>query len=613
MASGSAPNVAAGRLLRPRVGFAGCCVAPRGKMTYIALLLEDRAVALCAPPLMTSIPAAPSVECVLRFEEAIEAIACASDGALLGVATTTHVHVYVVSTRAGSVEARLRGRLRLLCQPRNLAIASLVPGVGEASSHGVVAAAGAAGLNLLCTETDEGVKSTVSHHRGCPLCACRFSDDGAQLALASVDGRLFVRQRPQSSAGWAAAGSSVVVWCAHLRVERVVSLDFSACGRWLALAGWRGDVAVYDTATCMGSPPTREEDFWHEWRLAWLWPVEGGEAAPSPAPSLLTWCRAPRRQSMLCCSARRAASTSTKSAGSDRLVVVDIARGSPISDIFSSACRWTGAHLWALRGSSAERCNPGHGACDAAEVVVWIDEEGHMSYEPLWSWAESAGDVGSTRSQRLASTPVESVDVIWGRTLQGAHEDNEAAALRITTLNGDDASPTIIMALPELSAAALASSDGKGRVIAGGRYIAVLGCGAIQVVERSDATDVKWQTYVVECVDACFLDEATLLLVDPSAAVHAIDLTSMTFTSASLPLVDIQLGAPFKILASASSTEVRDAGSAQFAVIAKNGTAWLGSLSGAPNISPRRCEGTFIRTSDRMVPGACIPRSTCGT
>ena len=250
---------------------------------------------------MTSNPAA-LCGIVLRFEEAIEAIACASDGALLGVASTTHVNVYVVSARAGSFEARLRGACVCSASLRTLQSHRLCPGWARPSSHGVVAAAGAAGLTLLCTETDEGVKSTASHHRGCPLSACRFSDDGAQLALASVDGRLFVRRRPQGSAGWASPGSSVVVWCAHLRVERVVSLDFSACGRWLALAGWRGDVAVYDTATCTRPVPTREEEFWQEWRLAWLWPVEGGEAAPSPAPSLLTWCRAPRRQSMLCCS-----------------------------------------------------------------------------------------------------------------------------------------------------------------------------------------------------------------------------------------------------------------------------------------------------------------------
>ena len=59
--------------------------------------------------------------------------------------------------------------------------------------HQVSAIVGANGLTLAATAGDDGVEASASHHRGCPLCSCRFADDGTQLALAAIDGRIFLR------------------------------------------------------------------------------------------------------------------------------------------------------------------------------------------------------------------------------------------------------------------------------------------------------------------------------------------------------------------------------------------------------------------------------------
>ena len=60
----------------------------------------------------------------------------------------------------------------------------------------------------------------------------------------AVDGRIFVRMR-DAVAGWGRAPA--LAWCMHSPCERVLSLDFSSGddGRWLALCGWKGDVALY--------------------------------------------------------------------------------------------------------------------------------------------------------------------------------------------------------------------------------------------------------------------------------------------------------------------------------------------------------------------------------
>ena len=95
----------------------------------------------------------------------------------------------------------------LHCQPKGLDVASLAPGGAPASAHGVGAIAGAAGLTLAGTASDDGVQASASHHRGCALGACRFSDEGTLLALAAIDGRLLVRKRPAVEGFFTAAGA----------------------------------------------------------------------------------------------------------------------------------------------------------------------------------------------------------------------------------------------------------------------------------------------------------------------------------------------------------------------------------------------------------------------
>ena len=186
------------------------------------------------------------------------------------------------------------------------------------------------------------------------------------------------------------------------------------------------------------------------------------------------------------------------------------------------------------------------------------------------------------------------------------------AAIRISTLNGDGAPSDVTVALRSSRQRPLQAATGRVVLLLACASLPVFGCGAIQVVERSNEKGTKWQTYLADCVDACFLDEVTLLFLDPTASMHAIYLTSMTVVSANLPSPGTQRGAPFKILPSASHARAGDEGSARFAVIAEDGSAWLGLLNGALSISPLSGARAFIRTSGRMVSGACVQRSTCG-
>ena len=321
-------------------------------MRYCAILLEDGIALCCAPVPRSRTP--PDVAGVLRMCSP-EVIACSADGSLLAVASRTELNLYVVDLELAAEgrerpAARLRGRSRLNSWSKGLDVASLVRGAGPASAHGVAAVVSAAGLALISTATDNGVEAQTKHHFGCALGACRFSDDGTLLALAAIDGRLYVRRA--ASGGLWASGSSELVWCVHCPCERVLALDFTSCGRWLSLAGWRGDAAVYDcaafadgavsatptatpadaaadapaasdgaaaavatkarsqkdagsrraeapaaAATLPGDAPIPEVASWQDWRLSWLQPPK---SEASPGPVLVTWCRAPHKSSVLC-------------------------------------------------------------------------------------------------------------------------------------------------------------------------------------------------------------------------------------------------------------------------------------------------------------------------
>ena len=407
-------------LLRPRAGLANCLCCHR---EYIALLLDD-GICLCGPP-PTLTP-----ECMLRVE-APEVIACAADGSLLGVATRMELRFYaILKSDAGGLTARLRGRVQLQhCQPRGLDIASLVPGAAPASAHGVGAIVGAAGLTIARMAGDDGEDepTTVAHHRGTAIGACRFSDDGILLALAAIDGRLLVRKRPDHGGGNAewAAGLSTLIWCARCPCERVLSLDFTMGGRYIACAGWRGDVAVYD---CAGFPmaaeaenvaaPAPSADITiacapsEEWRLVWHLPPPsssslssandegssgvGGAGSALPSPMTLVWCRSPAHEGYLCIARPVTAATTTDTL---RLWVGPVGIGG-------------GGGGGGGGGAMLPGTSPIRGLCSCrvaqenedVEMVICLDASGQLSTQTLWSWV-SVDDAEDGRRRLLAERP----------------------------------------------------------------------------------------------------------------------------------------------------------------------------------------------------------------
>ena len=251
--------------LAPRCGLQPVVCAPR-RIAFVALLLEDGCVALLAPPARGS-GEAPAVAGNLHFPEdaPAEAVACTPDGTMLVVASRTSLSFFVVSALTGDggalgdhergrpagLQAQLRWRQVLHCRPAGVGAASLVTGGMAQATRAIVAVVGANGLTLHDSgEADVAPRSAPRRtlHLGVSLCACRFTDDHAKLALAALDGRLFVRGR--AAAGW--TGEPVLLWCAHApcasQPMRVCCLDFSRCGRWLALRGWHADMAIYDCA-----------------------------------------------------------------------------------------------------------------------------------------------------------------------------------------------------------------------------------------------------------------------------------------------------------------------------------------------------------------------------
>ena len=320
-------------MLRPRAGLANCVSSPRC-MSYAALLLED-GVALVAAPQPEDLCKPPKVVAMVHLLVPPEASACSADGALLGIACRTELRFYVLTTQNATgapIIARLRGKTRLNSLPKGLDVATLDAGMGSASAHGVAAVAASSGLILVSTIMDNGLEARVTHHSGTPIGVCRFSDDGRMLALATMDGRLLVR-RASAASEWATGGSELA-WCARCPCERVLALDLSACGRWIALTGWRGDLAVFDGAAFGAPPPSNGElcaaagidvkststsgaavggrtgcaggaglvtqttsSSHQDWRLAYVEPA--ADPTASPGPALAVCSRAPHRAGVL--------------------------------------------------------------------------------------------------------------------------------------------------------------------------------------------------------------------------------------------------------------------------------------------------------------------------
>jgi len=328
-------------MLSQPIGLSSTLAAPRGRLRFVCALTDDGSVVVLAPSATTP----PQTLQRVRTPKdpcapAAEVIACSADGALFAVASRTSLSYFVVVGDDGSaittspasapatLRAHLRGQLPLHnCRPLGFDVTALGGG------RGAFAVGGANGLTLLCSATDAGHESRVTMHAGSMLCACRFSDDGGLLALAAVDGRIFVRVR-DAVAGWGRAPA--LAWCMHSPCERVLSLDFSSGddGRWLALCGWKGDVALYDCApftreaveepkpeeprraSSRGAPARMVADAasqpstaqmpsrlppaappWQEWRLASYW---AAGAHVRIGPCLVHWCHAAHASHWLC-------------------------------------------------------------------------------------------------------------------------------------------------------------------------------------------------------------------------------------------------------------------------------------------------------------------------
>lgn len=543
------------------------------------LLLED-GIALVAPPAPLANDhggQAPLVVGMLHLSTAPEVFACSANGALLGVGCGSELSFYIVSGESSvAPTARLRGRARLSSKPKGLDVTTLGgSGVGPASVHGVAAIASAAGLALVSTATDYGVEAKKTHHAGVACGACRFSDDGIVLALASMDGRLFVR-RVKAADGWA-TGSSELVWCAHCPCERVLSLDFSACGRWLAMTGWLGDAAVYDGATfATAQEPSARNSFsptattspeagpceipWQDWRLAWLQPAVQGAATAAVGPALAVCCRAHCARSVMLHYARPLPNGEHDGTLSSlrQLSVVDASRGGQnTSQLPESISLGTGPPI---RGLCTARVAGAHSKAGTSiegekelkdgEVALWMDETGKIGWCCLWSWggveeepkaaARSVTGDGSTSDYILATSSVGTVRVCASQPVSAdvASETHARAAISIVLFSGASSSASTVstapasssrhvtLSLPELAddalKAALASSS-RLHAMAGQRFsvllssshVAVLSPGVVQYAEAR--TGGTWSTVLAGWSSACFIsvsDHLLLLLVD---------------------------------------------------------------------------------------------------
>ena len=553
-------------------------------MRYIALLLED-GVGLCTPPTRNTVL---GIQSMLRCSSAPEAISCSADGTLLGIATRSELLLYVVSG-GGQGDNQLRAHLRLRaplhCPPKGLGVARTKGGVGVASAHGTCAVAGASGLTLCSTGVDEGGVASTSSHHGCALGAAAFSEDASLLALAAVDGRLFVHRCPPG--GWGSTPSAPA-WCVHSPCERVVSLDFSRCGRWLALAGWRSDAAIFDCAAyapgageqraaCGGAAATAPaesntagadvakscESQWQEWRLTRVWPCEAGARE---GPALLTWCRSPRDASALLC--RTAAAEATDAKGGERGVIflLHAHTGSCAGAVQLIECRGRprGVCTGRVRLSSHTADNT------EAEVLVWLDEAGTVGHTVLWPWS-SAGAQETSAPRELCCTAHGTAHLLPSCGAEAPPRfrlsSAEPSGHGVTDALGGGATAQrscscvdLEIELPELSADALTSPlmPVGALVVLGVAHVAlVLAAGAVQFCERR--ANAPWATWWAPCAAACFVRTHTLLLLhapQPAVPPTAPIPTSHHATPDLVTAVALSIGGAPTAAASVSSTSL---------------------------------------------------------
>lgn len=332
---------------------------------------------------------------------------------LLAVACSSVLSLYVLlsSRPDGEMRALLRWQAALQAQPRGVDVVSLgAPNTAAAAAQGAVAVASAMGLQLLCSDSAHGARQTL--HAGVVLCACRFSTDGAQLAAAAMDGRVFVRRR--ADGGW--SQPPPLLWCAHATCERVVALDFSADGTKLALCGWKSDVAVYDSSPHPAPEPQASDAArlpraraeqpppWQDWRLLSLRPPP---ACAREEPALLGWCRAAQSSGVLCCALvdgggddadapPPAATTSTPQAGCGgrrrrRLLCTEGATGEPSAaqpPPLTPGEPVRGLCTGIVRGIE---CDAPEGGGVLVERLCWLDGEGTLRCVDLWSADGFAG------------------------------------------------------------------------------------------------------------------------------------------------------------------------------------------------------------------------------
>ena len=472
------------------------CLAGRADGA-LAALLDDGTVAI----LSIDGDGATTHEVVRLEGGGAQAVACSADGALLAVASASALGVYeLVADGAGRWRARLRWRAQLRAHARALALAS------SASAGVAVAVGGAPGLLLFGDAAAAAAAPTASAgeqregvllHRGAVVVCCSFCASAERLAVATLDGRLLVHRA--AAAGWQ-RGPPALIWSARLPCERACSLSWAADGRWIAVASWQADVALYDAAeyAADGAPPplgagatvgaaaTAARRRAQEWRLATV----RAPQQPQPAgPVVLVWAAAPHAAGTLVCAqpaAPAAPAQSGAAAPRQRLeawrAAVD---GSPLPGF---APLPAGAQLRGL-------CS---GRAGTSERLCWLDAEGVLRWRSLWAWEAAGSDAAQGAADDDALLP--------------PAEDGGPPRLRLA---GE------VCELPAASADACIDAWRGGapavwpRLATGVAHAAVLHRRLVQVRPRGGDGGVRWHSLLLmaDLLAACIVGDHTLLLL----------------------------------------------------------------------------------------------------